>query len=49
MPTGLLRSQLETLEELDDDEPGARIDVAATIDHILDDSVRAIAASAVTW
>ncbi|MDN5604504.1 MAG: gluconokinase [Kocuria sp.] len=49
MPTGLLRSQLETLEELGDHEPGARIDIDAPIDHILDDSVRAIAASAVTW
>ncbi|WP_243155683.1 gluconokinase [Kocuria sp. TGY1127_2] len=49
MPQGLLRSQLDTLEELEDDERGTRIDIDASIDHILDESVRAIARRAAGW
>lgn len=49
MPPGLLRSQLETLEDLDDDEPGGRVDVGAPIDHILDESVRTIGARGTDW
>lgn len=40
MPTSLLQSQLETLEPLEDDEPGFAVDVelpaAAIVDEVLD-------------
>ncbi|WP_235503743.1 MULTISPECIES: gluconokinase [Micrococcales] len=42
MPPALLRSQLETLEHLEGDEPGATVDVSGTVDHILDECVEAI-------
>ncbi len=35
MPPALLRSQLETLEGLHRDEPGATVEVAGTVDHIV--------------
>lgn len=35
MPAGLLDSQLATLEPLDTDEPGFRVDVAATVDEVV--------------
>lgn len=42
MPPALLRSQLETLENLAADEPGATVDVSGAVDHILDECVEAI-------
>ncbi len=42
MPTSLLRSQLETLEPLDDDENGAVIDVTPPIDEVVEESVNAV-------
>ncbi|HTY26789.1 MAG TPA: gluconokinase, partial [Mycobacterium sp.] len=39
MPASLLASQFQTLEPLDDDEPGLIIDVDASIDSIVDDYV----------
>ncbi|MEO7006927.1 MAG: gluconokinase [Terrimesophilobacter sp.] len=40
MPTSLLQSQFDTLEERDEDEPGITVDVAQTplqiVDHILE-------------
>ena len=39
MPASLLASQFETLEPLDDDEPGVTIDVDQSIDTIVEDYV----------
>ena len=36
MPASLLDSQIETLEDLDDDEQGMEVDVAATPDEVTD-------------
>ena len=35
MPTGLLHSQLDTLEELEPDEDGVRVDVAGTVEEVV--------------
>ena len=42
MPTGLLRSQVDDLEELDDDEAGAVIDVTPPLDEVVEESVNAV-------
>jgi gluconokinase len=39
MPASLLASQFETLQSLDDDESGVRIDVDQNIDSIVDQYV----------
>ncbi len=35
MPTGLLRSQLDTLEPLEGDEDGVQVDVAGTVEDVV--------------
>lgn len=42
MPTGLLRSQFDTLEELEPDEDGVRVDVAGSLDEVTAAAVAAI-------
>jgi gluconokinase len=42
MPTTLLHSQFDTLEELGDDEAGAVIDVSPPLDEVVEESVNAI-------
>ena len=42
MPTTLLESQLATLEPLDDDEPGAVVDVTPPIDEVVEEAVNAV-------
>lgn len=42
MPTSLLESQLATLEPLDDDEPGAVVDVAGTPSEVASAALAAI-------
>ncbi len=42
MPTGLLRSQFDTLEELGDDEPGEVIDVTPPVDEVVEESLNAV-------
>jgi gluconokinase len=42
MPSTLLRSQFDTLEELGDDEAGALIDVTPPIDEVVEESVNAV-------
>ena len=42
MPTSLLKSQFDTLEELDDDEAGAVIDVSPPLDEVVEESVNAV-------
>ena len=42
MPTGLLRSQVDDLEELDDDEAGAVVDVTPPLDEVVEESVNAV-------
>jgi gluconokinase len=42
MPTGLLKSQFETLEPLDDDEAGAVVDVTPPLDEVVEESVNAV-------
>lgn len=42
MPTGLLRSQLDTLEELEPDEDGVRVDVAGTLEQVTAAAVAAV-------
>jgi gluconokinase len=42
MPTGLLRSQFDTLEELGDDEDGAVIDVTPPLDEVVEEAVNAV-------
>jgi gluconokinase len=37
MPSSLLRSQFDTLEPLQPDEPGATVDVDRSVDAIVDD------------
>lgn len=46
MPTGLLRSQFDTLEPLDDDEDGVVVDVAPGPDEVADAAVGAVRARA---
>jgi gluconokinase len=42
MPTTLLRSQFDTLEDLADDEAGAVIDVGPPVDEVVEESVNAV-------
>jgi gluconokinase len=42
MPTSLLRSQFDTLEELGDDESGAVVDVSPPIDVVVEEAVNAV-------
>ena len=42
MPTTLLRSQLDTLEPLDDDEAGAAVDVTPPVDEVIEEAVNAV-------
>jgi gluconokinase len=42
MPTGLLRSQFDTLEELGDDEAGAVVDVSPPLDEVVEEAVNAV-------
>ena len=42
MPASALKSQLDTLEELDDDEAGAVIDVSPPLDEVVEESVNAV-------
>ena len=42
MPASMLKSQFDTLEELDDDEAGAVIDVSAPLDEVVEESVNAV-------
>jgi gluconokinase len=42
MPTSLLRSQFDTLEELEDDEAGAVVDVTPPIDVVVEEAVNAV-------
>jgi gluconokinase len=42
MPTGLLRSQFDTLEELGDDEAGAVVDVTPPLDEVVEEAVNAV-------
>lgn len=43
MPASLLRSQLETLEPLEPDEPGVVVDVTAEADSVVADALRLLA------
>jgi gluconokinase len=42
MPTTLLQSQFDTLEELGDDEAGAVVDVSPPLDEVVEESVNAV-------
>ncbi len=42
MPTGLLRSQFDSLEELADDEAGAVIDVSPPLDEVVEEALNAV-------
>ena len=42
MPTTLLQSQFDTLEELGDDEAGTVIDVSPPLDEVVEESVNAV-------
>jgi gluconokinase len=42
MPTALLRSQFDTLEELGDDETGAVVDVSPPLDEVVEEAVNAV-------
>jgi gluconokinase len=42
MPPSLLRSQVDTLEELDDDEAGAVVDVTPPFDEVVEEAVNAV-------
>lgn len=42
MPVSALKSQLDTLEELDDDEAGAVIDVSPPLDEVVEESLNAV-------
>lgn len=44
MPTGLLRSQLDTLEPLEADEDGVVVDVGSTIDQVVAEGYEAVKA-----
>jgi gluconokinase len=44
MPTGLLRSQIDTLEPLEQDEDGTVVDVAGTVEEVVDAARRAVRA-----
>ena len=42
MPTSLLRSQVDTLEELGDDEAGTVVDVSPPFDEVVEEAVNAV-------
>jgi gluconokinase len=42
MPTALLKSQFDTLEELGEDESGAVIDVSPPLDEVVEEAVNAV-------
>ena len=42
MPTSLLRSQVDTLEPLDDDEAGAVVDVSPALDVVVEEALNAV-------
>lgn len=42
MPTSLLRSQFDDLEELGDDESGAVVDVSPELDEVVEEAVNAV-------
>lgn len=42
MPPKLLRSQLDTLEPLQDDEDGVVVDISGTVDEVISDAGRAV-------
>ena len=42
MPTKLLHSQFDTLEELGDDESGAVVDVTPPVDEVVEEAVNAV-------
>jgi gluconokinase len=42
MPTTLLRSQLDTLEPLGEDEAGAVVDVSPPLDEVIEEAVNAV-------
>ncbi len=42
MPTSLLRSQFDTLEELGDDEPGAVVDVSPPVEVVVEEALNAV-------
>ena len=42
MPTGLLHSQFDTLEDLGEDEQGTVVDVSPPIDEVVEESVNAV-------
>ena len=42
MPPALLTSQIESLEQLGDDEPGAVVDVTPPIDEVIEEAVNAV-------
>jgi gluconokinase len=42
MPTSLLRSQVDTLEPLDDDEAGEVVDVSPALDVVVEEAVNAV-------
>jgi gluconokinase len=42
MPTSLLRSQFDTLEELGDDEEGTVVDVSPPVDEVVEEAVNAV-------
>jgi gluconokinase len=42
MPTTLLKSQFDTLEELGDDEEGAVVDVSPPVDEVVEEAVNAV-------
>jgi gluconokinase len=42
MPTDLLRSQFDTLEELGDDESGAVVDVTPPLEEVVEEAVNAV-------
>jgi len=42
MPASLLRSQVDTLEPLDDDEAGEVVDVSPSLDVVVEEAVNAV-------
>lgn len=42
MPTSLLQSQFDTLEDLEDDESGAVVDVSPPVDEVVEEAVNAV-------
>jgi gluconokinase len=42
MPTGLLRSQVDTLEPLGDDEAGAVVDVSPPLEEVVEEALNAV-------